>query len=240
MPIKNCKYCGYRMTKIVYGMATPDDLEKENEFLQFAGCIIDFPAKAYVCRKCESSILSQASPTVGACLNELPTRQREAISIFVDRIARAINPMDPAVSAISCSLVSGGEWPDPESPLLHLTQGDVVTVSQCHCTQVIIPLESETAIIRQATGIRVLQEKHVPLGRPFSDVDIVDLVVGNRLLLPIIETLVEVGCAMEFCHRYPWLIVESKKALSGEPCYEQAQRTQHRSFELTVPESLER
>ncbi len=243
MPVKKCQYCGYRMTKIVYGMPTPEDHEKSNEFLAFAGCIIEYPAKAYECSKCQASLLAEFSPRSGACLHELPPRQREAIEVFAERVARAMNPLDPSSVFQQCRLDDHESFDYGKLIQEHTSLGDEFVISRCSCTELVVPLGSNLATLRHTTVCEDspwdvedrIYEAEVELPRSVADADIVELVVGTKMLYPMVEALATMGCDRDFCSGDPRYGVDSMLNLEGSKPYEDEDRLAYRARELRIP-----
>jgi hypothetical protein len=87
MPIKRCKYCKTRMTKVIYGMPRENDYLLENGFTDFAGCIIEQNAEDWYCSKCDAKVIKSITPKSGVCLLELPSSLQVALQMFLGRFS---------------------------------------------------------------------------------------------------------------------------------------------------------
>ncbi len=206
MPIKKCKHCGYRMTKIVYGMPTPEDYEKSNEFLAFAGCVSDWPAKSFECGRCESSLIGEFSPREGTCFLELPRAHQEAISLFIERVARAMNPSNPANISFKCDLQFASYVSDSEMMSFHKEHGDRIVIPHCTCSNVVLRLDSNSLIVHN-WGIAVhwsfSEEVHEgafsALGNLLTSKDSTQLAFVEDLIQRISSSFSSLTCDPEHC-----------------------------------------
>jgi len=51
-----CRFCKTRMTRIIYGMPTEEDLAMNDSYTEYAGCIIEGPMVDWKCLECGASI----------------------------------------------------------------------------------------------------------------------------------------------------------------------------------------
>jgi hypothetical protein len=158
VPIKKCAYCGERMNRVIYGLPTAEDFAVPRPFTEFAGCIIDGLAEDYKCPTCDSKIIKTISPETGACLAELPPKQRQALEIFAKRIQNALVPLGEEEDRVSIQCPHELEDVDSESDWFaglqfeHNLRGDLLRIKICDCQELTIPLGDGPAIL-ESRGI---------------------------------------------------------------------------------------
>jgi hypothetical protein len=74
MPIKKCKYCKTRMSKVVWGMTSQEDHKSAPEFTEFRGCVITLPTESWRCNTCDAKIFSSHAPKSGLFINGEPNQ----------------------------------------------------------------------------------------------------------------------------------------------------------------------
>ena len=57
MEIRTCERCRARMRRVVYGLPTEEDFKNDDGYTEYAGCMVTFPRKSWVCFECGHSIL---------------------------------------------------------------------------------------------------------------------------------------------------------------------------------------
>jgi hypothetical protein len=135
MPVKKCKYCKTRMSKVVWGMTSQQDYESADEFTEFRGCVITSPTETWRCDFCDAKIIPSHTPKSGVCIEEAPKQLINALEIFASRINQIADNHhhpDSERRSLVASLVCNGEdyFSNPSflSRLPHLTDEEMLGV----------------------------------------------------------------------------------------------------------------
>ena len=59
-----CRICKYRLTRIIYGMPTEEDLAKDDGYTEYAGCVIEGQMVAWKCFECGASMQVEQQPPI--------------------------------------------------------------------------------------------------------------------------------------------------------------------------------
>lgn len=213
MPIKRCKYCSTRMSRVVYGLPASDEYENRDEYTEYRGCIIMGPTEDWRCSFCDSKIVPGFSPKEGFCREEAPAQLSKALDILVERLLAVSDfestPHDlenlPEV-AICCG---GPSWEealdaDPE----HDARGDFLQVKVCNGITLKIYLNGTGQVVNEAYAGSPLVEDVARYEEDFQfpasknvQGDLDDLIVGKNLLLAVLTAVLKYqdNCSLEGC-----------------------------------------
>ena len=202
MPIKKCKYCKTRMTKVLWGLPSHEDFENADEFTEFRGCIITEPTESWRCDSCSSKIIPSHTPKAGICTEEAPDILLKALEIFANRL-----------NTFSKNVPVGGASPDPGVPVTlnctgsnsdlspfnipeHSARGDYLSLRICNNLELMLYFNGTSQVFIQwaafITDYGKFEETQIELQTPrFSNLGtkLEDLISGHELLLSVLEEI---------------------------------------------------
>lgn len=213
MPIKKCKYCSTRMSRVVYGLPSSDDYENRDEFTEFRGCIIMGPTEDWRCSFCDAKIVPGFTPAEGLCREEAPAQLNKALEIFSNRLLAVsdFSPMPKNSEEIPeiAILCGGPSWEhaldaDPE----HVARGDFLQVKVCDGITLKIYFNGTGQVINQTYADSLVVEDVARYEQDFEfpatanmieNID--DLIVGSELLLVVLDAVLKYknSCTLEGC-----------------------------------------
>jgi hypothetical protein len=213
MPIKKCKYCNTRMSRVVYGLPSSDDYANNDEFTEFRGCIIMGPTEDWRCSFCDAKIVPGFTPAEGLCHEEAPAQLNKALEIFSDRLLAVSdfspNPKDseeiPGISV----LCGGPSWEhaldaDPE----HVARGDFLQVKVCEGISLKFYFNGTGQVVNQTNAHSLVVEDVAKYEEDFEfpasaniTQNLDDLIVGSDLLLAVMDSVLNYknNCTLEGC-----------------------------------------
>ena len=217
MPIKKCKYCNTRMSRVIYGMPSAEDYEARNEFIEYRGCIVMDPTEDWICSFCDAKVVPGLTPAEGLCHEEAPAQLKKALRIFSDRLLAVSdfspNPKDSEEIPEITMLCGGPSWEhaldaDPE----HVARGDFLKVKVCDGISLKFYFNGTGQVVNQTYAdsldvedvARYEQDFEFPASANMTE-NIDDLIVGSALLLAVLDTVLNYKntCTLEGCdHTY--------------------------------------
>jgi hypothetical protein len=220
VPIKKCKYCNTRMSRVVYGLPGSDEYENRDEFTEYRGCIIMGPTEDWCCSFCNAKLVPDFTPREGNCREEAPAQLTKAIEIFVERLLAVSDfspmPKDSEEIPEIAFLCAGPSWeyaldPDPE----HVARGDFLQVKVCDGITLKIYFNGTGQIINHSYADSLVVEDVARYEQDFDfpasaniAKDLDDLIVGSNLLLAVLDAVMKYkdNCTLEGCdHVYETL-----------------------------------
>lgn len=129
-------------------MPTSEEYENPPVHTEFAGCIISRLSEDFSCPTCDAKIIKSVTPRTGACLAELPTKQRRAIEVFARRVQNALFPLQDELDRVSLDcpheLAEAGLTGDflVAAEVEHQERGDFLYIQICECQELKVPLDN--------------------------------------------------------------------------------------------------
>ena len=200
MPIKKCKYCKTRMSRVIWGMSAPESYSRTDDSTEFGGCVTTGLDEDWRCDNCNSRVIRSHSPESGFCIEETPELLKVALQVFLNRLNkfsykasghRSKEFYEPA--SIKCS----GE--NSELSVFgvheHANRGDFLTVRVCKNVQLELHFNGSGRVFTQwagLTGFGKFCETKMELEIPeFANLEnkIEDLTSGYSILLRVLEEI---------------------------------------------------
>ena len=91
MPIKKCKYCKTRMSRVIWGMSAPESYSKADDFTEFGGCVPTGQVEDWRCGHCNSRVIRSHSPESGFCIEEAPELLKVSLQVISKRLNKFSN-----------------------------------------------------------------------------------------------------------------------------------------------------
>ena len=217
MPIKKCRYCNARMSRVIYGMPSSEDYEARNEFIEYRGCIVMDPTEDWICSFCDAKIVPGLTPAEGLCHEEAPAQLKKALRIFSDRLLAVSDfspkPKDSEEIPEITILCEGPSWEHAlDAGPEHVARGDFLQVKVCEgislkfyfngTGQVVNQTYADSLVVEDVA--RYEQDFEFPASANMTE-NLDDLIVGSALLQAVLDAVVKYkdNCTLDSCdHTY--------------------------------------